>query len=305
MSASPKPSTDADQGIAELIRLDPAVHFATCGVIRTKDAKTVVGPKPNVLQRRVFSHYRSCQRQRKACKIIILKPRQTGASTVDQHLMYYHMRKYPGTNAAIMGDIAGTSDKVFDLYRRFAEDDPFKWTSSPHPVPVNLADEIALDNGSMYTKTTAGSKNAGRSGTIQAGNLTEPAFYATQGGTDPTLAFLNSAYDGGPECLYTADSTPNGPQGWFYRTCMASLEGTTDWHLVFAAWFEFEDHRRAFNSEAEKDSFIETLSPDEKTEMSKYQCDLEQMHWRRFTIADKCDGEVAKFRQEYPSDIHE
>lgn len=297
-------SAGIEDQLADLIRLDAAVHFATCGTIRTKQAKVLTGPKPNILQKRVFDHYRRCQKAGKACKIIILKPRQTGASTVNQHLMYYHLQRYPGTNAAVMGDIAGTSDKVFDLYRRFAEHDPFVWFEG-EPLKQNLADQIELANGSRYTKTTAGSKNAGRSGTVQAGNLTEPAFYRTEGGSDPTLAFLNSAYDGGPECLYTADSTPNGPQGWFYQTCMASLQNSTDWHLVFAAWFEFEDHRKPFHTDGQRREFEESLTPDERREMELYECDLEQMNWRRSTIADKCGGEVAKFRQEYPSDIHE
>jgi hypothetical protein len=291
--------------LAELIRLDAAVHFATCATIKTKDARVVTGPVPNILQKRCFDHYRQCQIKQKACKIIILKPRQTGASTVAQHLIYFHNQRYPETNAATMGDIAGTSDKVFDIYRRFAQFDPYDWSSGRVNLGTDQADDITLWNGSSYAKTTAGSKNAGRSGTIQAGNLTEPAFYKTEGGSDPTLAFLNSAYDGGPECFYIADSTPNGPQGWFYDTCMAALKGITDWHLVFAAWFEFEEHSRRFHSREERDTFEETLTEDEMAEMERYGCTLEQMHWRRYTIADKCGGEVAKFRQEYPSDIHE
>lgn len=293
-----------EPSISPLIRMDAAVHFATCGAIVTKDAKRVTGPRPNVLQKRVFDHYRNCQLSGKAAKILILKPRQTGASTVAQHLLYYHMQKYPGTNAAVMGDIQGTSDKVFNLFRHFAAHDPFHWSEQPN-LKSDLADEIRLWNGSCYTKTTAGSKNAGRSGTVQAGNMTEPAFYRTEGGADPTLAFLNSAYDGGNECLYIGDSTPNGPQGWFYLTCMMALGGRTDWKLVFAAWFEFDEHRRAFSCEEERKEFEESLDADEKEEIERYKCDLEQMNWRRRTIRDRCGGEVAKFRQEYPSDIHE
>jgi len=294
-----------DVDLRHLIRLDAEVHFATCAMIKDKRAKMVQGPPPNILQKRVFAHYRKCQVAGKACKIVILKPRQTGASTVAQHLMYFHMQKYGGTNAAVMGDIAGTSDKVFDIYRRYAQFDTCDWGYQGSNLGKDLADDIQLHNGSVYAKTTAGSKNAGRSGTIQAGNLTEPAFYRTEGGSDPTLAFLNSAYDGGPECLYVADSTPNGPQGWFYDTCMAALRGETEWHFVFAAWFEFKEHSRPFAGPQEREHFEDTLTEDEMDERDKYELNLEQMHWRRGTINDKCGGEVAKFRQEYPSDPHE
>jgi len=294
--------TDQDQQLADLIRIDPEVWFSTFGVIKDKRGKDIK-PKPNTLQKRMFAHYRKCQVEGLPCKMIILKPRQKGASTCAQALTYHHMRKHENLSGSLMGDIAGTSDKVFEIYRRYAENDIFPWDETGQNLEDggSLADQIRLRTKSVYGKETAGSKNAGRSGTIQVGNMTEVAFWPMGGERDPALGYLQSLYDGDNVSLVVADSTPNGPAGWFYRTWVQENE----WAKIFAAWFEFEDSEVPFKSEAQLKDFKDSLSDDEKSEMDRFDVSWENMHWRRRVLQDKCNGDVSKFRQEYPSDPEE
>ena len=291
-----------DQQLADLIRIDPEVWFSTFGVIKDKRGKDIK-PKPNTLQKRMFAHYRKCQVEGLPCKMIILKPRQKGASTCAQALTYHHMRKHENLSGSLMGDIAGTSDKVFEIYRRYAENDIFPWDETGQNLEDggSLADQIRLRTKSVYGKETAGSKNAGRSGTIQVGNMTEVAFWPLGGERDPALGYLQSLYDGDNVSLVVADSTPNGPAGWFYRTWVQDNE----WAKIFAAWFEFEDSEVPFKSEEQLQDFKDTLTDDEKSEMDRFDVTWENMHWRRRTLQDKCNGDVSKFRQEYPSDPEE
>ena len=294
-------SNDQEQ-LADLIRIDPEVWFSTFGVIKDKRGKDIK-PVPNVLQKRMFEHYRKCQIEEKPCKMIILKPRQKGASTCAQALTYHHMRKHENLSGSLMGDISGTSDKVFEIYRRYAENDVFPWDADGGNLENNgnLADLIKLTSGSAYGKETAGSKNAGRSGTIQVGNMTETAFWPMAGERDPALGYLQSLYDGDNVSLVVADSTPNGPAGWFYRTWVQDNE----WAKIFAAWFEFEDSMIPFRNESMKQDFIDTLTDDEKSEVDRFDVSMEQLHWRRRVLQDKCNGDISKFRQEYPSDPEE
>ena len=294
-------TTDQEK-LADLIRIDPEIWFGTFGVIKDKRGKDIK-PKPNVLQRRMFEHYRKCQLKNKPCKMIILKPRQKGASTCAQALTYHHMRKHDNLSGSLMGDIAGTSDKVYEIYRRYAENDDFPWGNGSGSLADggNLADSIKLASGSQYGKETAGSKNAGRSGTIQVGNMTETAFWPMLGERDPALGYLQSLYDGDNLSLVVADSTPNGPAGWFYRTWVQDNE----WAKIFAAWFEFGDSYIEFDSDYEKQIFEDSMTDDEKSEIERFDVCLEQLQWRRRVLQDKCNGDVSKFRQEYPSDPEE
>ena len=293
--------SDSEQ-LADLIRIDPEVWFSTFAVIKDKRGKDIK-PKANTLQKRMFAHYRKCQIEGLPCKMIILKPRQKGASTCAQALTYHHMRKYENLSGSLMGDISGTSDKVFEIYRRYAENDIFPWDGTGINLEDggNLADLIKLKTKSQYGKETAGSKNAGRSGTIQVGNMTEVAFWPMQGERDPALGYLQSLYDGDAVSLVVADSTPNGPNGWFYRTWVQDNE----WAKIFAAWFEFEDSVVPFANDDMKQDFIDTMTEDEKEEMERFDVNYEQLHWRRRVLQDKCNGDLSKFRQEYPSDPDE
>jgi hypothetical protein len=294
--------TPEEQKLHDLIRIDPEVWFSTFAVIKDKRGKNIK-PIANTLQKRMFEHYRKCQIENLPCKMVVLKPRQKGASTCAQALTYHHMRKHENLSGSLMGDIAGTSDKVFEIYRRYAENDEFPWddTGTNLADGGNLADLIKLNTGSAYGKETAGSKNAGRSGTIQVGNMTETAFWTTTGRGDPALAYLQSLYDGDNLSLVVADSTPNGPQGWFYNTWVQDNE----WAKIFAAWFEFSDSIIPFESEEQLQEFKDTMTDDEFSEMDRFDVNYEQLHWRRRVLQDKCNGDLSKFRQEYPSDPEE
>lgn len=297
-------ATETDQGEApavsqnDLARLDAEVWWRTYAKILTKEAKLVRAPKPNTVQRRMFAAYRECRAARKPCKMLVLKPRQVGASTVAQGITYHHNRSFPNLNGTLMGDRSGTSDKVFSIYDTYVRTDRFPWGHGPLSPKLLGTEDITLPNGSHYGKETAGSTNAGRGGTIQVGNMTEVAWFPVEQGKDPALGYLNSFYDLGEMSLGIADSTPNGPKGWFYDQWQDKTNG---WLKIFAAWFEFPEHSREFEDDLQRAAFAKEMDEEEREEQIRYGLSLEQMHWRRTTIKDKCGGDAEKFKQEYPS----
>jgi len=228
-----------------------------------------------------------------------------------------------------MADKDGTSDEIFEIYRTIAEEDQFDWHPDKDYPPLasrskpgNTDTDIKLPCGSTYGKETAGSSNAGRGGTRQALNLTECAHY-TGKEKDPTLALLPSCEVAQDQTtnrgVIIADSTPNGPKGWFYDTCKAAANGQGDWHFIFAAWYEFENSKRPFRDDAEREAFEASIDLpenawyEERRELRLYgggehnyeTITLEHLHWRRNTINNVCGNSVRKFRQEYPSDWEE
>ena len=60
--------------------------------------------------------------------------------------------------SSLMGDIAGTSDKVFEIYRRYAENDDFPWddTGTNLADSGSLADAIKLNTGKRVRKGNGG-----------------------------------------------------------------------------------------------------------------------------------------------------
>lgn len=305
--------------------------FATHAMIRDAGGEKVRGPRPNILQTRIFDYYEQCQQQNKGCMMAILKPRRKGASTGSQAVMYHHGRRYDGVNGTIMGDKDGTSDEIFEIYRLMSSNDRFDWgrdeTGRPYGRGLpplgktgNTENDIILPGGSKIGKETAGSDNAGRGGTRQNLNITECAHYRGKE-KDPTLALLPSCEIAqySPRGVIIADSTPNGPKGWFYDTCTGARLGKNEWKLIFAAWYEFETSKKAFASEGDRARFIESIDDpenewfEERRELRLYgggednfgTITPEHLKWRRDTITAFCQESVRKFRSEYPSDPEE
>lgn len=92
----------------------------------------------------------------------------------------------------------------------------------------------------------------------------------------------------------------------------------TDWVLVFVPWFAHDRYIRAFDSDNQRDEFEtktneQVFDPDEmewidseaKKLQDKYCLTLEQLHWREWAIENKCNGDIRKFRQEYPATVEE
>lgn len=287
----------------EVMLLDAEFWFRTCGKIRDKSAE-IVTPVPNVMQTRMFRYYRECQAKGVPCLMMTLKPRQKGASTITELLVYHHLRRYPELKGFLMGDVQGTSDKVFEIFRLAAEKDRFPWGGVPgvdNVMPgLGKTDEITLVNGSKWYKETAGSPNAGRGGTVQVAHFDEEAWYPRSTKRDPMLAALPSVNKLSPKSLVIRTSTPNGAEGTFYDDWFS----VNPYKKIFAAWFEFDDSIMLFESEDERAAFADSLSDDERLEMRthKGKVSLEHLKWRRFIIETECKGDVDRFRQEYPSD---
>ncbi len=285
---------------------DAEFWWSTFGVINPKSGVMMRRPQPNKLQRDVFSYYRKCRAQNKPCLFMILKPRQKGASTIAQGLMYYHLRMNGGLKALLMGDIDSTSETVFDLFRTYAQEDLYPWGDGKvigqnYALEGDQVKEATLTNGSKMKRATAGSKNAGRSNTVQCAHFDEECFYVRTGDRDPMLGALQSFASTQPLALGMRTSTANGPAGAFFDDWR---NDRNDWEKIFAAWFEFDDSMIYFSGEDEKRAFAESMDEKEVEEMERFkgQISLEHMNWRRYTIENLCKGDPIRFQQEYPSD---
>ena len=170
---------------------------------------------------------------------------------------------------------------------------------SGNELRTDTDEDIVLSNGAHYGKETAGSTNAGRSGTVQIANATEVAFFTKNAERDPARAYVNSFYADGEMSLALWDTPPNGPSGTFYNMWQDKKNG---WIKIFVAWHEDLSHSRPFQSAEEKDEFISGMDDQDREERARFNLTLEQMNWRRHIIRTKCESDPSKFQIEYPSD---
>jgi hypothetical protein len=88
------------------------------------------------------------------------------------------------------------------------------------------------------------------------------------------------------------------------RACDGNAD--SDWIPIFFGWWEHPAYRMPLH--VPPDEFQRSILRDhpvygdEISERQKYNLTLEQINWRRWMIVNECEGNLNKFRQEYPGE---
>ena len=295
----------------EAIANSPALWFATCSKILTKDQQLVT-PDPNRYQLRILEVYEWCMANGVPCRILALKPRQKGSSTVSAALVYHHCRRFR-SRAVQIADRYKNSDNLFAMTCRYAEHDDFPWTNCWESSATSAEITHSAQLWSRIDRDTAENPRAGRSGTLQVLHVSEAAHFANDGvkcAEKTMLSLLNSLADV-PRSVAIVETTANGAAGWFYEHWQGSAtfeealvgQRRNGWIKVFSPWFAFDDSR--ISSPDFLSSILQNssgLSEREQRGVALFGWDAAQIAWRRWTLAQKCGGREDLFDQEYPED---
>ena len=114
----------------------------------------------NYLQVKVCDAIRWCRENGFPCRIIILKPRQKGSSTITTACLYHKLQRKQSNGLIIGGEFSQT-DNLWKITRRYADLDKMPW---PHGSSRITNDRGHFANGSSLEKETAQDSEAGRSG---------------------------------------------------------------------------------------------------------------------------------------------
>lgn len=267
------------------------------------------------IPQRWMQHKAEEQRKEKGgwVRMMLVKGRQQGGSTWAGGRYYHKSRSTPGTSVAIISHEGKSTTKLFRMVERFNDN-----------VIAPLRPEVGKSNANQltfprlnsdYTVYTAGSEDAGRSGTAQLVHGSEVAYwpndYAIQDSALESVALM-----AGTEIIL--ESTGNGPKGLFYDKCMMALRKIGDYILVFIPWYWQAEYERDvpvdFALDVEEQEYARQHFPPglkfpfEQHEPSPMQI-LRKMAWRRAKILDlsTANGGInvavghAKFKRIYPS----
>ncbi|MGZ0042072.1 DNA packaging protein [Paenibacillus ottowii] len=240
----------------------------------------------------------------KPVRIIILKARQMGFSTVTEALIYYFTSLQEAKNAFIVAQSSDASSNLYDMFQFYYEKVP----AIIKPMSrKNNAKKLTFENPtirtadrrknpglkSKITVQTAESRVLARSDTIHYLHASEVAFWPAKKKKKHLLSLL-AALSKEPGSLGVIESTANGMEE-FKKMWDAAVKGESDFTPLFFAWFEMPDYRKPVPPGLE-------LTEEELELKAKYGLDDEQLQWRRYTIRNDCGGDPRQFDQEYPSE---
>ena len=289
--------------------------------IRTKEG-TMVNFKLNPMQKKSEDLIRKEQISKgKPVRVILLKARQHGISTYCEAKIFHATVNNPFRNGMIISHEDKSTQNLFSMSKLFYEElppalRPMKKYSNESALsfenPTNNDDEKYKNPGlrSKVTVATAKNVDTGRSSTVHALHCSEVAFWDNP---DTLMTGIMQCVPDTPNSMVFIESTANGVGGWFYDFWKKSERGETDYLPIFLGWQENPEYSRPFSSSAEKKAFIESVmivAHDDKGEEIKSEERMlreslnltwEQLNWRRWCIANKLNGDLDKFHQEYPS----
>ena len=257
----------------------------------------------NEPQQRLYNIIKQQWNQGKPVRIIILKARQMGFSTVTGAIIFWMAATAYYVRCMIVAHKEDATNNLFQMYRRFYDNLPDRIKPM---IQASNAQELVFDRptryrgnskglGSRIRCATAGGQGVGRSFTLMALHLSELAFWP--GNKADTLLGLLQAVPEEPGTLIIIESTPNGFEEFKNRwddAVAAQRRGEDGYIPVFFGWHEMKDYRRkvpaGFTRTEEEEALSQTFGLDD-----------EQLAWRRWAIQNLCGGDINKFRQEYPA----
>lgn len=270
--------------------------------IQTKDGQLVT-LKLNTAQNRLYDLFADAYDRDVPFKVIVLKARQLGISTVTEAIMSSLCMTNHFRNALIVAHASDSSTHIYNMAKRYYENLP----KGLKPMQkYSNAKELRFENPakdppeelkglrSSIRVATAGQGGVGRSQTFNYMHLSELAFWEEQDGqtvADQLTGLLQTLPQHGFSML-VIESTANG-YNYFKNLWDQAVAGESDYIPLFIPWFEMEEYRLPYHGE--------DLTEEEIALKAKFDLDNDQIMWRRYAIRNLCGNDLDKFRQEYPS----
>lgn len=283
--------------------------------IVTKDGRYVrLG---DVIKQQQWDFLVRCQRQldtRGQIRVCVLKARQIGVSTVIEAIIFTLAMLHQHIESLIVSHEDKSAAHILSMTRLFWDSYIYKRF---YRTVYNGKNHLSWTNDSDIHIATAKNVTAGRSFTIRILHASEVAFWPDP---DTLMTGLdNSIPSFGLNAIFL-ESTANGVGNYFHRKCNAAMRGDSEYEFFFYPWYEDPEYRADYLTDENQQRYaipfvkivkdgveyeVPDLDEEELTLVTRYGVTLDRLIWRRWHIANKCNGDVDKFHQEMPTTPHE
>lgn len=261
--------------------------------------------RPNKCQKYLLKKIKRIWEEGKPIRLLILKARQLGSSTLIEALIFAVTSQVPNQNSTIIADDLKGSNYILEMSKLYQEKCPGHLRRS-----IKKSNEKKLewaDTHSQIIIDTAENPDAGRKFTFRLAHLSECAFYKKY---ETLMLGLSQSVPSLPQTMIIQETTANG-FNHFKDVWDDAVEGRTDYVPVFLPWY-WDD---GYKMPVDENFVVGDVSPGEITKDELRLKGLmqnegiteipERLQWRRWCIRNNCQGKVSNFRQEMPSNPEE
>lgn len=229
-------------------------------------------------------------------RLIVLKARQLGISTISEALAFCLCFIIPKYQALVLTHEVKASQNLLKMTNLFWESYPFK---ELYEARFQSRNDLAWTTGSSFRIDTAGKKDVGRSNTVHFLHASEVAFWP-----DPETTYL-SVRQTIPQSAGTGivlESTANGVGNFFERTWNEAVAGDNEFVPLFFPWWKHYEYTASYVGLP-----VHRLTNMTEEERVLYAMGITEDHllWRRYALTNLCNGDPLQLAQEYPSTAEE
>ena len=283
----------------------PFWAFMFC-VIKKKGSEKDMSFKLNRGQRKLLRVMFDMWQRDVPIRIILLKARQWGGSTLIQVFMIWiqlvHLRQW---NSVIVSHIENTAKTIRGMYTKILDN------YDPWLLDLNKEDVLKLTpfENSQKTKQlkerackiTIGSaeKPEGiRGGDESMAHLSEVSLFPATKGKKPEdlIQACTSGIAEIPKTLIAYESTAKGVGNFFHREWLRAKSGKSNFTPVFVSWFEIDTYAKPISS---YELFIDSMTEKEHR-LFNMGATLEAIAWYRNKL--KTSSDEWRVLTEFPSD---
>lgn len=282
---------------------------ADCVRVTDKLTGASVPFRLNAPQRRVAALMESRRRAGLPVRIIMLKARQWGGSTLTQiYMAWMQIVRHKGWNSLICSHVKDASANIRGIYShllrcypeelRGADADPRGWVFTPYEKSSNVCCIPARD--CRVALTSALAPDAVRGTSFQMAHLSEVAFWAD--GDREAAGRIVRTVSGSvplmPDTVVVMESTADGTDNYFYDEWQRAVKGESDKTPVFVPWHEIEIYSMQL-TDSEREAWPEHFDDYELALLHKKRLPVEKVAWYHCKRREYATHE--QMMAEYPS----
>ena len=268
---------------------------------------TLEALSPNNTQRAVLHNILDKNLRRLA----ILKARQMGISTLIAAFFFWKTLFKENTRCIVVAHETEAAAKLFKIYKVYYEN-LNDWIKEQFPLKHSTKKELVFAKHTGFiTIATANNPDKLRGSTVQYLHCSEVAFWDKQ--KEVFAAAMQALTDRGCAFVETTANSFN----YFYHWWKAEngyQKLFLPWYTLRAyqirhdkdedAYFDFDGNKLDL-SDREVAAIERTLTEDEARYANLHELKPDQIHWMKWALEFKCDGDQRTFDQEYPGAAHE
>jgi hypothetical protein len=264
-----------------------------------KDGTVVrFGDVMNYAQIEVIRAVEDAMRAGKPTRVIVLKARQIGVSTVVEAIIFILAMMIDNLKCMIVSHELDSAEHLLSMTSNYWN--TFSLNSLYTPRFASQKRLAWKETNSGIQITTAKNVRSGRSRTIQVLHASEVAFWDDPGAL---MTGLRQSIPNTPNSFIFVESTANGIGDYFASTWEEAESGDSEFVPLFFPWHRHPEYT-AISIGIPYDPLPVITDPEaiaEERNLRAMGIGNDRLAWRRWAIKNNCQNSVEIFHQEYPT----